>query len=76
MITTQINEQDHEPNTFPILMQMKDEPDCIVLFVSPSYGCVVSETIEPRANTIGAWSCSWHMDQFEPFCGTLELRNS
>lgn len=79
MITTQINEQADMPNTYPLLMQHVDEHEFVVLFSSPKTGMVVSEPEGQNLQyfgRIGRYNDDWKLNKFEPFHGTLELRNS
>lgn len=75
MITTQINEQDDYPNTYPMLMRHVEEHDLIVLFSGPKIGTVVSVR-ESSKHNIGDHCDYWDLISWEPFSGTIELRNS
>lgn len=75
MITTQINEQADMPNTYPMLMKHVEYHDLIVLFSGPKIGTVVSAR-ESSNHNIGDHCDYWDAISWEPFHGTLELRNS
>ena len=75
MITTQINEQGEMPNNYPLLMRHVEEHSLVVLFTKPKIGTVVSVR-ENSVHQTGDWCDYWDMVGWEPFPGTLELRNT
>lgn len=58
--------------TYPRLMEDKEYIGFVVLFLSPSVGCVLTDTSEDG----GKYFTDWDMNRFEDFTGTLELRNT